>query len=44
MGLLQRTPRGRAATKATYAYLKLPWDPQKHGKIAPDTEPPLFGE
>jgi Holliday junction DNA helicase RuvB len=44
MGLLQRTPRGRAATKATYAYLKLPWDPQKHGKIAPDTEPHLFGE
>jgi Holliday junction DNA helicase RuvB len=44
MGLLQRTPRGRAATKATYAYLNLPWDPQKHGKIAPDTEPHLFGE
>lgn len=42
LGLLQRTPRGRVATKTTYDYLGVPWNPD--GKAVDNQEQPLFGD
>lgn len=38
LGLLQRTPRGRVATRKTYEYLGLPWQPKESRNSAESQE------
>ena len=44
LGLLQRTPRGRVATRTTYEYLGVPWNPDGKTGTVEKQEQPLFGD